>query len=211
MAPGESDYKFASLETGWLCLDFANTADWHASEHPTDRLTSYGDLVRWSSHAGLITDADVRSLLHEADRRPGESRRAFDRAIALREALYRIFSAGSHGRLPAKEDLATVNSAVADAMARSQIVPKETGFEWDWTGNGHHLQRMLWPIARSAGELLTSEEFRRVGECADDRGCGWLFVDRSRNRSRRWCSMKDCGNRAKVRRHYHRQKSLAPS
>jgi predicted RNA-binding Zn ribbon-like protein len=66
---------------------------------------------------------------------------------------------------------------------------------------------MLWPVARSAADLLTSaEELARVGQCADDRGCGWLFFDTSRNHSRRWCAMKDCGNRAKARRHYRRQR-----
>jgi predicted RNA-binding Zn ribbon-like protein len=65
---------------------------------------------------------------------------------------------------------------------------------------------MLWPILRSAAEVLTSEKRTRLGQCADDRGCGWLFLDTSKNRSRRWCDMEDCGNRAKARRHYLRER-----
>ena len=209
MTPDSSEERFAGLNTGWLCLDFANTADWHASEHPLGRLTDYEELVNWSRHAGILTDGAARKLLREAVRRPAQAAQAFERGIALREALYRVFSAGSRGQRPAEADLATVNSAVADAMARSQIVPSGEGFVWDWTGNGHDLDSILWPVARSAADLLTSDDLKRVGECADDRGCGWLFLDRSRNHSRRWCAMQDCGNRAKARRHYQRRKVLA--
>lgn len=209
MESDRSKKKFPSLKTGWLCLDFTNTEEWRAGQHPYDQLKSYEDLVQWSLYASLVTERDALQLLREADRRPAQADVAFERAIALREALYRVFSAGSRDQRPAKADLETVNSAVADAMARSQLVTTEHGIRWGWTGNGHHLERMIWPIARSAAELLTSADFSRVGECADERGCGWLFVDRSRNRSRRWCDMKDCGNRAKARRHYQRQKALA--
>ena len=66
---------------------------------------------------------------------------------------------------------------------------------------------MLWPVVQSAVDLMTSPELDRVGQCADDRGCGWLFVDTTKNRSRRWCDMRDCGNRAKARRHYAKKKS----
>jgi predicted RNA-binding Zn ribbon-like protein len=78
-------------------------------------------------------------------------------------------------------------------------------FAWDWAEDPDSLDRVLWVVARSAGELLTSDQLDRVRQCADDRGCGYLFLDTSRNRSRRWCSMESCGNRAKARRHYQRQ------
>jgi len=70
---------------------------------------------------------------------------------------------------------------------------------------------MLWPILRSGADLLASEDRERVGQCADDRGCGWLFFDASRNRSRRWCNMEDCGNRAKAKRHYARERVQTPA
>ncbi len=79
----------------------------------------------------------------------------------------------------------------------------ESGFRWDWVGSPVPVERLLWSVARSAGELLTASELDRIRECASDR-CSWLFLDCSRSRRRRWCDMKTCGNRAKARRHYQR-------
>ncbi|HSH12932.1 MAG TPA: CGNR zinc finger domain-containing protein, partial [Desulfurivibrionaceae bacterium] len=95
----------------------------------------------------------------------------------------------------------------AATLAQARLVPGEDHFEWGWSDAGG-LRRLLWPIVRSAAELLTSEKLERVGQCAGD-SCGWLFLDTSRNRSRRWCEMEHCGNRAKARRHYRRQKRTA--
>jgi predicted RNA-binding Zn ribbon-like protein len=192
---------------GRLSLDFVNTADWHASDHPVEFLTSYSDLVTWSQRVGILTDHQTQRLLKEAARRPVDATVVLERAIALREAIYRIFSAISHERPPQATDLATFNAELSEALAQSRIVSTVEGFAWDWAGAGDPLDQMLWPVMHDAADLLTSEELYRVGQCADDR-CGWLFLDTSRNRSRRWCSMEDCGNRAKVRRHYERKRAV---
>jgi predicted RNA-binding Zn ribbon-like protein len=192
---------------GRLCLDFANTADWHASDQPEERLTSYAEFVSWSRQAGVLTENQARRLLRQAADRPEEARVVMNRAIALREAIYEIFAAVAHGRSPAATDLTTLNAALSGMQARSQIAPTETGFAWQWAGEEDALDRPLWSVARSAADLLTSDELQRVGQCADDRGCGWLFLDTSRNHTRRWCSIQDCGNRAKAQRHYERKRS----
>ena len=192
---------------GRLSLDFVNTADWHASDRPVEFLTSYSDLVAWSQHVGILTDHQAQRLLKKAARRPGDASTVLERAIALREAIYRIFSAISRGRPPQAADLATFNVELSEALAQSRIVSTTEGFTWDWADAEEALDWMLWPVAHDAAGLLTSEELDRVGQCADDR-CGWLFLDTSRNRSRRWCSMEDCGNRAKARRHYKRKRAV---
>jgi predicted RNA-binding Zn ribbon-like protein len=192
---------------GRLSLDFVNTADWHASDHPVEFLTSYSDLVAWSQHVGILTDHQAQRLLKQAARRPGDASAVLERAITLREAIYRIFSAISRGPPPQAADLATFNVELSGALAQSRIVSTAEGFTWDWADAEDALDWMLWPVAHDAAGLLTSEELDRVGQCADDR-CGWLFLDTSRNRSRRWCSMEACGNRAKVRRHYERKRAV---
>ena len=192
---------------GRLSLDFVNTADWHASDHPVEFLTSYSDLVAWSQHVGILTDHQAQRLLKEAARRPVDASAVLERAITLREAIYRIFWAISRGRPPQAADLATFNVELSGALAQSRIVSTAEGFTWDWADAEDTLDWMLWPVAHDAAGLLTSEELDRVGQCADDR-CGWLFLDTSRNRSRRWCSMEDCGNRAKARRHYKRKRAV---
>ena len=195
-------------KVGRLCLDFANTADWHASGQPVEFLTSYAELVGWGQHASILTEAEAQRLLEGAGRRPVEASAVLARAIALREALYWLLSALSHGLEPQAEDLAIFNAELSRVRAQSQIVLTAEGFSWGWLDDADALDRLLWPVVRDAAELLTSEELHRVGQCLDDR-CGWLFLDLSRNHSRRWCSMKGCGNRAKARRHYRRSQAPA--
>lgn len=187
---------------GRLCLDFANTVDWHASDHPKEWLTSYSDLVAWGRHAGTLTEAQAQDLTRAAEHRSEEAAVILETAITLREATYRIFSAIAARRKVEAADLATLNAALARALTRLQVVPAGKGFAWQWTGEDE-LDRMLWPVVWSAAELLTSGDLERVRECPGD-GCGWLFMDTSRNRTRKWCSMDSCGNRAKARRHYKR-------
>ena len=194
-----------TLMGGRLSLDFANTADWHASEQPVEFLTSYDELVAWGLHVGTLTNPQAQRMLDRAAVRPLEAMAALHEAINLREVIYRLFSAIAQGNVPAADDLEAFNVELALVLARSQIVPTAEGYAWDWTGDEDALDRMLWPVVRDAADLLTSGELSRVGRCADER-CGWLFVDTSRNHSRRWCSMEACGNRAKARRHYHKSR-----
>ncbi len=195
------------LESGRLCLDFANTAEWHASEHPIEGLTSYEALIGWVRSIGLLPDRTAQQLLRAASQHPAEAARVLDRAVALREAIYRIFAAVAGGKSPSADDQATLNAELSRSMAKSHLVWNKVTFDWDRQGEDGDLDQMLWWILRSSTDLLTSEDIKRVGVCADDRGCGWLFYDTSRNRTRQWCSMRGCGNRAKARRHYEKVKS----
>jgi predicted RNA-binding Zn ribbon-like protein len=200
------DENTLDLETGWLCLDYANTAEWHASDQPIEHLNSYADLVEWGSATGLIDEADARRWLAEGERRPDEAAETLDRAIHLRESLYRLFAALSVGDPPAASDLSIVNQALAKALAHLQLSAQPDGFTWEWEKPGAALDWVLWPVSWSAADLLTSApDLERVGVCEDDRGCGWLFVDTSKNHSRRYCGY-GCANRAKARRHYARKK-----
>ena len=190
-----------------LCLDFANTLQWHASENPQESLNSYEDFVEWGHKEGLLSKTDVQKLKKEAERNPITSEKVLRHCIELREAIYRIFSAVTADGRPQEGDISILNRDLAKTMAQSRIIPIKDGFTWDINGNKDELDWMLKPIVRSAAELLTSDDLDRVKECADDQGCGWLFMDRSRNRSRRWCDMKDCGNRAKAKRFYKRKRA----
>src|SRR3989304_2884090 len=144
--------RMPKLIGGAPCLDFANTADWHASENPLERL--------------------------------------------------------AHEEGVDEEELSVLNAVLGEAMARLRVVRQGDEFTWEWEGMEASHEAMLWPLARSAAELLTSEDHHRLGQCADERGCGWLFLDMSKNHSRRWCDMEDCGNRAKAMRHYRRERGI---
>jgi predicted RNA-binding Zn ribbon-like protein len=194
--------KVFDFDSGNLCLDFANTVVWHASETPEERLKSYADVVAWGEEAGLVSAEITRRLNSLAAEQPEQAAHSYQFAIQVREAIYRIFSARYAGSPFPEADLAVLNSVVRVAMAHLQLTPVGGEIHWDWGPEIESTNRILWSVARAAAELLTSSLAFHVRECEDDRGCGYLFIDLSKNHSRRWCSMESCGNRAKARRHY---------
>ena len=190
---------------GRLCLDFANTADWHTSENPQETLIAYVDLVAWSQKAGLLKIDEAKEILHKASKNPLQAKKALRRAVELREHIFRIFLSVADDLSPGKDDIDFFNKKLSLTMGYSQIIPSKDGFFWEIKGNRDILDWFLHPVVRSAVELLTSKDLKRVKRCADPE-CGWLFLDKSKNRSRCWCDMEDCGNRAKARRFYKRKR-----
>lgn len=189
---------------GRLCLDFVNTVDRETNGYSHEWLNQYLDLVAWGQQTQALTVEQTKHLLKTAKQQPDYAQAVFNQAIQLRETLYRIFSAISARQPPEPQDLTRFNSMLADTYTHSQLVFTGNHFVWSWT-DSHHLEYLLWQVIRSAEELLTDSLLNRVKECAGT-DCGWVFLDMSRNRSRRWCDMEDCGNRAKARRHYERSK-----
>lgn len=190
------------------CLEFANTAHWHASDHPLETLQTYHDLLAWARGQQMLSDEAAAHAEGAAQGHLQAAVHMFERAIALREALYAVFVVHIAGQRPAADDLAVINEALRAAQAHRRIIATDDGFGWQWDAADAPLEQVLWPIVQSAAEVLTTPELlARVGQCADDRGCGWLFLDTSKNHSRRWCDINDCGNRAKQRRHYQRQRA----
>lgn len=204
--PGPNGWLF-ELTGGALCLDFANTVDNRLSE-PKELLPSYAALVSWGRQAGALEEeAQARSLLREAAQRPAAARLALQRARASREVIFAVFSALASGGAPPAAAVAGLNAALPEAFARLRLRPRHGApFEWAWDDTRRPLDRVLWPALRSAAELLTGDDLPRLRLCAAQE-CGWLFLDHSKNATRRWCDMRVCGNRSKVRRFYARQKA----
>jgi predicted RNA-binding Zn ribbon-like protein len=202
-------YTFSTIG-GALCLDFANTISSHLAEEPHEHLESYGDLLAWAEQSGALSGEAVIKLAEEAARRPVDAERAFDSALELRRAIYLIFSAVATEKPAPEEAMQMFNAYLSGALAHAKVVNGESGFAWGWVDAEVSLERMLWPVARSAADLLVSGQVERVRECGGH-DCSWLFVDTSKNHSRRWCDMGDCGNRAKARRHYHRRQRAESS
>ena len=196
------DAKNHRLIGGALCLDFANTVVGHGAMPKHEYLMDYGNLVLWSQHTHLMTPPEAKSLIREAPRHPSKSLAAFKKALILRELIYRIFSAVAQNTHPKQTDLNQLNTARLESLQHSFIVQTKQRFSLEYT-DPMALDRMLWPIATSATQLLTSNKLKHVKQCAGE-GCDWLFLDTSRNHLRRWCTMDECGNRAKMRRRYER-------
>jgi len=188
---------------GVPCLDFANTVDWRKGE-PRELLNSAPNLIDWAEQAGTVTGREAQELRGEAARSPEEAESFYRRATALREAVYRTFKAHADGASPSEADLDLLSHELAEALSHTTLTKEGSGFTLRFRGAAN--EKMIWAITQSAAQLLTGPHLGRVKECGDPR-CGWLFLDTSRNGTRRWCSMSDCGNRNKARAHYRRRQT----
>lgn len=193
------------LVAGNLCLDFLNTVEWRGdAEHRIERLTDYDEFLVWACAARVIESDRADYYRREATERPDAAAGVVRQAIALRENLVELLN-----RRQGSQTLSDINALLLQFPREAALISGDQGFSWRF-GGGDRLADTLWPLLWSAGALLTGRELDRLSHCQNAR-CGWFFLDHSRNRSRRWCSMDACGNRAKARRHYARQKSGAAS
>lgn len=191
---------FPSLYGGAPCLDFANTFDARALPPAEEHIPTYPDLARWATFAGLL--AAPEALAQQAAEHPEEAAASYQTAIDLREAIFRVFTEPTE----AAADLALLQRGYATAMTAAQLQHAGTGFTWTYPET--HLDAPWWPIAQNAMELLTTGDLTRVKLCAFEEGCTGLFLDTSKNGSRRWCSMEDCGTEAKIQRQTARRREV---
>jgi len=194
------------LSGGNLALDFANTVSYRPTPERLDRLPDYRDLVLFGEQAGVYPARVADRLYTIAGEAPGRGKTALQQAVQLREAVFAIFSAVAERRAIPGNPLALLNFAVQESAAHARIVHSNRRFVVEWIGMDTYLDSMLWPVARAAADLLTSDQLVNLRICASDR-CAWLFLDQTKNHRRRWCDMKTCGNRVKARRHYERIKA----
>ena len=195
---------------GVLCLDFINTVEPRTGPVSREWLTGYPDLVTWARHGGLFDEAAAGALLRTSAARPSAAQAAFQTAIDLRETLFRLFSAIVDNTTPPTADLTVLGCAFAAATQHGRLAPRAGRFDWNWdpavaadasgAASADSLDRPWWPVAASAVEMLTHGPLDRIKQCPTDEGCSWLFLDATKNRSRRWCSMDDCGSEIKARR-----------
>lgn len=188
-----------------LCMDFINTVSWRESaEKRRDWFTSYAKLVDWCIHAEVLSGQQAKALLLKAEEKPSEAEDVLKQTIEMREVMYRIFKSISKETSPHPPDLERFNELVGHFYQTLQVIHEKDHFTLKFKHTEKNLDMMLPLILQSAVDLLVSKnDLERVKQCEGD-SCGWLFFDTSRNRSRRWCSMADCGNRAKARRFYQK-------
>ncbi len=194
------------LIAGAPCLDFINSMSDHGGPTPTERLTGYAELVFWTRRCGLLTAEEAERFTALGRKQPRAAARALKAALRFREAAFRMLTALAAGLAPAEADLMEVNRVVKQAQAALELVPVAGHYHLDWRAGKAAPGQLLWRAARALAELMTSDALLTVRVCAGE-ACGWLFLDQSRNHLRRWCSMSDCGNRAKAREFYKRQRS----
>lgn len=205
---------------GMLCLDFANTLEPRGGPPPLtlppgyhlrDELAHHDDLVAWAVHKDMLDAATGAALLGAADNDAHGAQEILTRAHVFRDVIYRAFWQVARGDVPAPEDLSVIMREYADATEHASLVVTGSSVDWDWSGNGTSLARSLWPVARSAVDLLMTGDRQRIKVCPGPGeppvSCAWLFYDISKNGSRRWCSMADCGSATKARLQTERRRA----
>lgn len=181
---------------GHDALDFVNTVDTRARPFERDYIDTFEKLVAWSGQGGLIEASSVRSLIATPARIAAAAHRE---ALALRESLFRVFGAIIDDGAPSRGDMLALNVLFGEARGRQVLTRSAGKFSWSWAGDVDARTPALL-VALAAADLLEHLDPTRLKRCPPPDGCGWLFVDVSRNASRRWCSMDYCGSSAKARR-----------
>jgi predicted RNA-binding Zn ribbon-like protein len=188
---------------GDLAIEFLHTK-FGVVDGPADGplpLNDYDDLLAWGRLAAVIDATDAARLGRAVSADPVAARGAYDRAIRFRSALDAVLRSVIDGRQPPPDALKVVRTDAADALAAARLEESDGVFGWTWEADTG-LERPIWPVVHAAVELLTAGPLDRVKACAL---CQYLFIDRSKNRSRRWCSMAACGTTEKMRRYTERR------
>ncbi|WP_158818329.1 CGNR zinc finger domain-containing protein [Methylocapsa sp. S129] len=197
--PEESRAGSLTLIGGELAFDFTNTSSGRGWPAPTEHLRSAENVVAWARHAKVLGPADADWLRGAVAADEALARRLLRRALDLREALYAIgveIAAGSPAPAPQVDRLAKEHAA---CVAHAKLTPDGGRYIWSWTPREAAVEAVLGPIALSALATLGQADLTRVKRCEGEK-CGWLFFDTTKNKSRRWCEMEVCGNRAKQKR-----------
>ncbi|MFN3685443.1 CGNR zinc finger domain-containing protein [Salinarimonas sp.] len=197
------------FESGALVLDFVNsTTDRHRTARLwEDSLTDAFATLTWLRRREAFDETAFRALMRIAASDAPAADAFMEDMRRLRAALARIFAAAIAGDAPEPADLACLDATSAAARDQARLVWGPAGLvRASVAPEPVALAHALRPVIASAEALLTAERLTRVRVCASST-CGWLFLDTSKNRSRRWCCMEVCGNREKGRRRLRRERA----
>jgi predicted RNA-binding Zn ribbon-like protein len=196
-----ADVTRMRLVGGSLALDFVNSRSGPASGPPDDdALTGYADVLAWGRYAGSLSDAETMALRRLGREDPEGAEAAFRRCLRIRDCLDEVFRDIATGGSPRRQVLAELRDHELDALGAAELEAGDA-YAWSWRRD-RTLLRPVRPVVHTAVELLTAGQLDRIKGCGM---CRFLFLDESRNRSRRWCSMEDCGTTEKIRRYVARR------
>jgi predicted RNA-binding Zn ribbon-like protein len=200
----------SSLVQEDLAIRYVNTAAWRLRTPSEERLPNAEALLIWLKANDVADPESVDTISQAWQTNLERGRLSYETAIGLREAIYSFFVARMAGHAPPAANLAVFNQLLSQGSYGAELGWRSGELAWCIRPPGDDLA-LLMPLIVSAADLMTGPRAGRIKQCQDDRGCGWLFVDESRAQNRRWCSMGDCGNRAKAHRHYKRRRGAEQS
>ncbi len=197
MNPVADDRAF-ELIGGHPAIDLVNTLDWRFRENGAEELlASYSDLLRFAEQCELLTAKQVRQIIRVSPDRTAAS--ALVACRELREAAAEILYAAVDDRTPPGSQIKTLDRLFKEARERQRLTWSSYRLRWEWPASEGGPELPIWILSLSTARLLVSDNMRRLRACENPE-CRWLFLDTSKNHTRRWCDMKICGNRMKARR-----------
>jgi predicted RNA-binding Zn ribbon-like protein len=187
------------LVGGELALDFVNTSSGRGTAGHQEHLRDFEALMQWIEHARVASSEHCEFMRRAGRRQPGRAIAAFKEALRLRDLIWHIGDALVRRRVVPNALLRKLTKAHAANLAGAEIEVRGGMYSWSWSPRRDLQAAILGPLTLSALSLLMEKDLSRTKRC-DGTECGWLFLDATKNKSRRWCEMRVCGNRAKVRR-----------
>jgi predicted RNA-binding Zn ribbon-like protein len=182
---------------GDLSLDFVNTVHDRHEEPLRNLLQNYLDLVTWVFTANAINDSQKEKLLQKGQDNQTKANQVYKDSLQLREAFYDLILNLISQDETSSANIQLINQWLSRVFSNLELTQLNGRFVLDWNAENFGLESVLWPIIRAFADLVTYEDNTRIKQCPN---CGYLFVDNSKNKSRRWCSMEICGNRVKAQR-----------
>jgi predicted RNA-binding Zn ribbon-like protein len=195
------------LYAGHPALELVNTLDLRFSANAKELIPAYSDLLRLAVELRLLTAEQARKLARSVDAK--DAQRVLASTVELREALAAVLYGRIDGGKPPAAQLETLEKHFHAAAVQRRLRAGHSHLVWTWSGAEQQAEIPLWKLAQAASDLLVSSDAQLIKDCGDPT-CRWLFLDLSKNHTRRWCDMKTCGNRMKARRHqarYHDSES----
>ncbi len=200
----ERSIQTMSIDGNCLVFNFINTVHSRADgDEPFEYLSSYEKLMEWCERLEVMPPDRIKKLSTISDSNPEEAENSLDEMIKVRGMLYRFFSEIAAGQQVEKSYLDDFNQEMSQSLTNLRFISEGKDLRLDWETEKTDLKEPLWRVMKSAYDALTEETFERIKECE---ACGWVFLDQSKNRSRRWCSMESCGSTHKAKKYYHRKK-----
>lgn len=193
-----------SVDGNCLCFNFINTVHSRAEgEEPFEYLSSYTKVIKWCRRLEVMEPNRIQVLSDYAEDHPQKAKKALREMLEAREMLYQFFSRIAAGQEVGKAELEVFNKQLSLALTKLRFVAEDKDLQLSWEDEPADLKEPLWRVMKSGYDILTEESFERIKECE---ACGWVFLDQSKNKSRRWCNMQTCGSIHKAKKYYHRKK-----
>jgi predicted RNA-binding Zn ribbon-like protein len=192
------------LDGGLLCLDFVNTVHTRKKAVFHEYLQNYGMFLQWCTKVNIVGSEELKALEEIVIHSPAKAITAYHHLMIARDVLYHFFSAKADNKPVETDVLNEFNTFLSEAFQHIGFENSKDGIKQIWVNPQNELNAPLWKIMKSAYDILTAPEAKYVKECS---ACGWLFLDKSRTHSRRWCNPLECGSVDKATRYYHRMKA----